>query len=131
MNRSRLTRNLLQSCVGVALVGLPSIASACSVCFGDPNSAATRGMNLAILTLLAFTLGVLGGVVGFMIYLARRSGKTAQDEQEPVENPEPEELVGARVPHRSHRTRSARHVAHGTSGHVRGEHRKGRVSFSD
>jgi hypothetical protein len=55
------------------LVGVPRIAEACSVCFGDPDSPHTQGMNNAILFLLAVTAGVLAAFAGFFIYLWRRS----------------------------------------------------------
>ena len=41
---------------------LPDIAFACATCFGDPNAAATQGMNKAIITMLGITGGVLSGV---------------------------------------------------------------------
>ena len=47
-------------------------ASACSVCFGDPNDAQSHGMNMAILTLLGVTGGVLGTVVAFGAKIALR-----------------------------------------------------------
>ena len=34
---------------------LPDIAFACATCFGDPNPAATQGMNKAIITMLGIT----------------------------------------------------------------------------
>jgi len=47
-------------------------ASACSVCFGDPNDAQSHGMNMAILTLLGVTGGVLGTVAAFGAKIALR-----------------------------------------------------------
>ena len=46
---------------------------ACSTCFGDPNAAATQGMNWAIISLLVTTGGVLSGVVLSIRKLANRS----------------------------------------------------------
>mgnify|MGYP007008428944 FL=1 len=46
---------------------------ACSTCFGDPNSAATQGMNWAIISLLVTTGGVLSGIVLSIRKLANRS----------------------------------------------------------
>ena len=48
---------------------------ACSTCFGDPNSAATQGMNWAIISLLVTTGGVLSGIVLSIRKLANRSKK--------------------------------------------------------
>ena len=44
---------------------LAPAAHACSVCFGDPESPQTAGMNAAIGTLLGVTLVVLTGVALF------------------------------------------------------------------
>ena len=41
-----------------AVLALPAIASACPVCFGDPNSAMTKGTNNGVF----FLLGVIGFV---------------------------------------------------------------------
>ncbi len=48
------------------------MASACSVCFGDPNDAQSHGMNMAILTLLGVTGGVMATVVAFGTTIALR-----------------------------------------------------------
>jgi len=48
---------------------------ACSTCFGDPNSAATQGMNWAIISLLVTTGGVLSGIILSIKQLANRSKK--------------------------------------------------------
>jgi hypothetical protein len=60
----------------------PQDAFACAVCFGDPQAPVTKGMNLAVLAMLGLTLGVLGGFVGFMIYLARRSARAGVPEHQ-------------------------------------------------
>ena len=56
--------------VGVAVVILllvPEPAAACATCFGAPDSALTKGMNGAIMTLL----GVIGVVqIGFVAMFA-------------------------------------------------------------
>jgi hypothetical protein len=57
----------------VALLASASPALACPVCFGNPNSAQTKGMQAGILALLVVTVAVLGGVAAFFfIYLRRR-----------------------------------------------------------
>lgn len=61
---------------------VPAASFACASCFGDPNSAASKAMNLSILTLLGITLGVLGGVASFMIYLARKAAAAARAAEE-------------------------------------------------
>ena len=48
---------------------------ACSTCFGNPDSAATQGMNWAIISLLVTTGGVLSGIILAIRQLANRSKK--------------------------------------------------------
>ncbi len=55
--RHRRSASRFASCFGVAfavclLVGAPSLARACSVCFGNPDSPHTQGMRSAIFFLL-------------------------------------------------------------------------------
>ena len=47
----------------VSVIFLAGSLYACSTCFGDPNAAATQGMNWAIISLLVTTGGVLSGIV--------------------------------------------------------------------
>lgn len=63
-----------------ALVLLPLEALGCSVCFGDPNSTMTHGMNMGILTLLLFILPVLGGFGFFVGYLVWRANHPLESE---------------------------------------------------
>ena len=53
----------------------PSIAVACATCFGTPDAPMTHGMNMAIISLMAVTGTVLGGIVTFFISLIRKSKK--------------------------------------------------------
>ena len=48
-------------------------ASACPSCYGAPDSPMTEGMNMAIMSLLGVTGGVLAAFVGFFVYLRRRA----------------------------------------------------------
>jgi len=52
---------------------LPQGALACAVCYGDPNSLQTAGLNLAIFSLLGFIGTVLMGFAGFFLYLRHKS----------------------------------------------------------
>ncbi len=68
----------MRGLVAVAVLWLacslvPAPASACAVCFGDPDSAATAGMNNAILTLLAVVGVVQVGFVAMFVSFRRRS----------------------------------------------------------
>ena len=60
----------------------PEVTLACATCFGDPNAAATQGMNKAILSMLGITGGVLGGVGSSIIILNNRAKKYAKSLKE-------------------------------------------------
>lgn len=60
-----------------ALVFSPATASACATCFGQSDEAMAKGMNMGILALLVCIVGVLVGMVGVGIFLARRAGRLA------------------------------------------------------
>tara|TARA_Y100000588_G_scaffold158557_1_gene172472 strand:- start:2116 stop:2340 length:225 start_codon:yes stop_codon:yes gene_type:complete len=59
--------------ISVLTIFLAGSLYACSTCFGDPNAAATQGMNWAIISLLVTTGGVLSGIVLSIRKLANRS----------------------------------------------------------
>ena len=46
---------------------------ACSVCYGEPDSAMAKGLNWGIVSLFGVVMTVLGGIAAFFIYMARRS----------------------------------------------------------
>jgi hypothetical protein len=73
--RRLATKALGFGAASLAVVLHSSPALACAACFGKSDSALARGMNMGIFSLLAVVVGVLGGVAGFFIYLARRSSK--------------------------------------------------------
>lgn len=58
--------------LAVVLLVLPQSGFACPVCYGDPQSSMTDGMNMAIVSLLGVTGGVLTGVAAFFLFLRRR-----------------------------------------------------------
>ena len=66
--------------MGTSLTALNSILG-CAVCVGSPDHAATWGMNMAIGLMLAVVATVLGGVVAFMIYLAKKAKEAEALEQ--------------------------------------------------
>jgi hypothetical protein len=72
MTRSSLTR-ISAGALGLALTQLPSTASACAACMGNPNSKTAGAINDAIFLLLGCVLGVLGLLAAFAIYLKRRA----------------------------------------------------------
>jgi hypothetical protein len=54
-----------------------SSAFSCPVCFGALDDPATKGMNIAIVTLLGVTGSVLAGFVSFFLRLRRLSRTSA------------------------------------------------------
>jgi hypothetical protein len=87
MTPKRLLQRNLARAAGLLAV-FPFEATACSVCFGNPDSDLTRGMNMGVLALLVILLAVLGSVAAFMVFLARRASThplpTAQAALRPV-----------------------------------------------
>jgi hypothetical protein len=59
--------------IALCLAAMPGSVSACSVCFGDPTSPASRGLAWGVFALLGVVLIVLGGFTAFFIFLARRA----------------------------------------------------------
>ena len=52
------------------ILNIPQLMFACSVCYGaSADSPIAQGMNMAIITLLGVTGGVLSGFLGFIYYL--------------------------------------------------------------
>ena len=70
---SRLTSLSLAlvACLGVLLIAQPVLA--CSVCYGDPNSALTKGAQAGVLVLLGVVAVVLTGLGSVLIFWARRA----------------------------------------------------------
>ena len=57
----------------IVLLGIPKLALACPVCFGNPSSPQTRAAQTGILALLVVTVAMLASIAGFFfIYLRRR-----------------------------------------------------------
>jgi len=64
------------------LLAIPRLALACPVCFGNADSAQTRGAQAGILALLGVTVVMLLSIAGFFfIYLRRRIKMFEQIEQ--------------------------------------------------
>jgi hypothetical protein len=61
----------------VLIVGNASLL-ACPVCFGAEESSMMDATKLGILALLAITLTVQGGFLGFFLYLRRRAKQIAE-----------------------------------------------------
>jgi hypothetical protein len=69
---ARLARLCLATAVLVAVGGSSSVY-ACPVCFGAEETHLIDGAKLGILVLLAITLMVQGGFLGFFLYLRKRA----------------------------------------------------------
>jgi heme/copper-type cytochrome/quinol oxidase subunit 2 len=61
----------------VMVIGSGSSAFACPVCFGAEETSMIDGARLGVLVLLAITLVVQGGFVGFFVYLRKRAKRIA------------------------------------------------------
>ena len=57
----------------VTMILLMDNLSACATCFGAPDAPMTKGMNMAILTLLGVTGSVMGMAGTMFIVLRRRA----------------------------------------------------------
>lgn len=54
-----------------AAVWSPASASACAICYGEPDSPMTQGLTWAILALVLVVAIVLSGVVAFFVHTLR------------------------------------------------------------
>jgi hypothetical protein len=72
-------RQILVTAAFVAIGGGTSVF-ACPVCFGAHETAMIDGSRLGVLVLLAITLAVQGGFVGFFLYLRKRARQIADIE---------------------------------------------------
>ncbi len=59
--------------VVILLAITPAAAQACSVCYGEPDSPAARGLTWAILSLIVVVAVVLAGVTAFFVHAGRNS----------------------------------------------------------
>lgn len=67
-------RNMIRipAVVAVLWTVLPDRLWACSVCFGSVEGPLVDGLNLSVIFMLLLTYTVIGGFVGFFVYLRRR-----------------------------------------------------------
>ena len=73
MMKSQQFRVLATATVVTLVMAVPRVLLACAVCYGAPDAAQTRGMNLGIVTMLGVTGVVLGGFGGMIFCFARRA----------------------------------------------------------
>jgi heme/copper-type cytochrome/quinol oxidase subunit 2 len=60
------------------LIGGGSSVLACPMCFGAEETSMVDGTKLGVLVMLAITLVVQGGFVGFFLYLRKRAKRIAE-----------------------------------------------------
>ena len=71
---------LRRACMTAAAVMIGGSASllACPVCFGAEETSMIDGAKIGVLVMLAITLAVQGGFVGFFLYLRKRAKRIAE-----------------------------------------------------
>ncbi|MFO1511470.1 MAG: hypothetical protein U1F83_00910 [Verrucomicrobiota bacterium] len=69
---------IYQTLTLAALLLVQTPAWACAVCYGEPGSPMTSGLNWAILVLGGFIGMVLTGVAGFFVYVRHRATAIAR-----------------------------------------------------
>ena len=75
--RARLAVLVAFTAAFVAILGDTPVL-ACPVCFGAEETSMIDGAKLGVLVMLAITLAVQGGFVGFFLYLRRRAKRIAE-----------------------------------------------------
>ncbi len=75
MSRNRLGSMSLALLVCLAALLTAQPVLACSVCYGDPNSAMTQGAQAGVLVLLGVVGVVLTGLVSLLIFWMRRAAQ--------------------------------------------------------
>ncbi len=75
MSRTRLVRLSLAIVAGVGLLLSAQHVLACSVCYGDPNSAMSQGAQAGVLVLLGVVGTVLTGLASLLIFWMRRAAQ--------------------------------------------------------
>ncbi|GMW00834.1 MAG: hypothetical protein AMXMBFR84_19710 [Candidatus Hydrogenedentota bacterium] len=89
MRKTIVNRLAAGAVSGFALFTSPA-AMACATCFGEADAPQTKGMSLAILTLLGCTGAVLTGAVGFVGSIAWRIHAMESGNLVSIEPSEPE-----------------------------------------
>jgi hypothetical protein len=66
--------------VALVLIGGSTRLLACPVCFGAEETSMVDGARLGVIVMLAITLVVQGGFLGFFLYLRNRAKRIADVE---------------------------------------------------
>ena len=78
--RARLGIRRAVTTAAAVVIGGGSSVLACPVCFGAEETSMIDGAKLGVLVMLAITLAVQGGFVGFFLYLRKRAKHAADVE---------------------------------------------------
>ena len=65
--------------IGFSVFVMKNQLMGCATCYGAADAPMTHGMNMGILSLLAVTGSVLGGISAFFIYIIKKSKKINQE----------------------------------------------------
>ena len=76
----RLHMRRISTIVAAVIFGGSSSVLACPVCFGAEETSMIDGAKLGVLVMLAVTLAVQGGFLGFFLYLRKRAKRIAEIE---------------------------------------------------
>ena len=76
---AQLRRRALAT-AALVLIGGSSSVLACPMCFGAEETSMIDGTKIGVLVMLAITLTVQGGFVGFFFYLRKRAKRIAEVE---------------------------------------------------
>ena len=72
-------RRIVTTAAAVMIGGATTVL-ACPVCFGAEETSMIDGAKLGVVVMLAITLVVQGGFVGFFLYLRKRAKRMAEVE---------------------------------------------------
>jgi heme/copper-type cytochrome/quinol oxidase subunit 2 len=75
---ARLGIRRVVTTVAAVVIGGGSSLLACPQCFGAEETSTIDGTKLGVLVMLAITLTVQGGFVGFFLYLRKRAKRIAE-----------------------------------------------------
>jgi len=67
------------SIAGLLVLGMPRLALACPVCFGNSDAPMASATNTGILFMLGIVAVVLCGFASFFIHLIRRANRVAAE----------------------------------------------------
>jgi heme/copper-type cytochrome/quinol oxidase subunit 2 len=71
MTRHSPIANRRAAAILPAILLWPSVARACAVCYGEPDSPAAKGLTWAIIALAAIVGVVLGCIVAFFVHASK------------------------------------------------------------